>query len=54
MTSKHTNSGKKEQRQINQLLTKSVNEDDKRGKTDIEARTTPQQQKLKKGPRAGG
>lgn len=46
MKTRLTNSGKKEQRQINQVLTKSVNEDGTRGK-DIEARTTPKQHRLK-------
>lgn len=41
-----TNTGKKEQRQINQLLTKSVNEDGTRGK-EVEARTVPKGHKLK-------
>jgi hypothetical protein len=50
MKSGLTNSGKKEQRQINQVLTKSVNEDGTRGK-EIEARTSPKQHKLKSGGR---
>jgi len=45
MKSGLTNSGKKEQRQISQVLTKSVNEDGTRGK-EIEARTTPKQHRL--------
>jgi len=47
MLAKLTNNGKKEQRQINQLLTKSVTEDGTRGSQDIEARTTHKQHKLK-------
>lgn len=46
MKSGLTNSGKKEQRQINQVLTKSVTEDATRGK-EVEARTTPKQHRLK-------
>jgi hypothetical protein len=41
-----TNSGKKEQRQINQVLTKSVTEDGTRGK-ETEARASTKQHKLK-------
>ena len=41
-----TNAGKKEQRQINQLLTKSVREQQPRLK-DVEARTVPKQHRLK-------
>jgi hypothetical protein len=53
MRQSHTNIGKKEQRQINQLLTKAATEDEKRGKTDLEARTAPQQHRLKKGRKEG-
>ncbi len=41
-----TNVGKKEQRQINQLLTKSVNED-RHDVKDVEARTVPKQHRMK-------
>lgn len=55
MSGKHTNNSAKEQRQINQKLTKSMNEDQPRGRTDIEARTLPKQHQLKKTkPRRGG
>jgi hypothetical protein len=55
MTGKHTNNTTKEQRQINQKLTKEVNEDQPRGRTDIEARTMPRQHQLKKNkPRRPG
>lgn len=47
MRSKLTNNGKKEQRQIDQLLTKSVNEDGTRGR-EVEARTNPKQHSLKR------
>jgi hypothetical protein len=46
MRSRLTNAGKKEQRQIDQLLTKSVTEDGTRGK-EVEARTVPKQHRLK-------
>jgi len=41
-----TNAGKKEQRQINQLLNKEVKEG-RQGVKDVEARTVPKQHKLK-------
>ena len=50
MKSGLTNSGKKEQRQINQVLTKSVTEDGTRGK-ETEARASTKQHRLKSGKR---
>ena len=41
-----TNVGKKEQRQINQILNKAVKEGDPGGK-EVEARTVPKQHRLK-------
>jgi hypothetical protein len=41
-----TNSGKKEQRQINQLLTKQAKEGRSTAK-EVDARTTPKQHRLK-------
>ena len=41
-----TNAGKKEQRQINQLLNKEVSAGPQTGK-EVEARTVPKQHKLK-------
>ena len=41
-----TNAGKKEQRQINQLLNKEAKEG-RRGVKEVEARTVPKQHKLK-------
>jgi hypothetical protein len=41
-----TNAGKKEQRQINQLLNKEVKEERHGGK-EVEARTVPKQHRLK-------
>lgn len=41
-----TNSGKKEQRQINQLLTKEA-KGERRTLKQVEARTTPKQHRLK-------
>ena len=51
MKSRLTNVGKKEQRQIDQILTKAVNEDGTRGK-EVEARTAPKAHKLKSGRRS--
>jgi hypothetical protein len=42
-----SNVGKKEQRQINQLLNKQAKEG-RQGVKDVEARTVPKQHKLKK------
>jgi hypothetical protein len=53
MRSRLTNNGKKEQRQINQILTKSVNEDGTRGK-EVESRTIPKQHRLKGSKRRPG
>lgn len=47
MKEKLTNNGKKEQRQINQLLTKQVQEGGQPAK-DVEARTVPKQHKLRR------
>lgn len=41
-----TNAGKKEQRQINQILTKAVKEE-RQGAKDVEARTVLKQHRLK-------
>ncbi len=41
-----SNAGKKEQRQIDQLLTKAVKEG-RQGARDVEARTVPKQHRLK-------
>jgi hypothetical protein len=41
-----TNAGRKEQRQFNQILDKEVKEG-RQGAKDVEARTVPQQHKLK-------
>jgi len=41
-----TNAGKKEQRQINQILTKDVNEGRQNVK-EVEARTVPKQHRLR-------
>ena len=42
-----TNLGKKEQRQIDRLLTKSYQEDMTHGGKEVEARTVPKQHRLK-------
>ena len=47
MKERLTNAGKKEQRQINQLLNKETKEG-RQGVKEIEARTVPKQHKLKR------
>ena len=42
-----TNVGKKEQRQIDRLLTKAAQEDMTRGGKEVEARTVPRQRRIK-------
>lgn len=49
MRQKLTNAGKKEQRQINRLLTKAAQEDQTRGGKEVEARTVPKTHRIKGG-----
>jgi hypothetical protein len=53
MKQQQTNLGKKEQRQIDQLLTKEARGESIGGKEAL-ARTSPKQHKLKPGKRQGG